>query len=137
MLQRKEREKKSRHEGKRYPRKVPRHVQGKSFIRRNQARVHICSFCLALPARALRTRVWQPRVWQTSFRARTTHSLILIELYIFLVGRAAAFFSLSFSQHAFVRCCSRGARAHRLSFHPASRLCFHPFRREETVASSS
>lgn len=60
----------------RYSKKVLRHIQEKSFIRRNQARVHICSSCLALPL-ALRTRVWQPRVWQTSFRlVRHTRSYL-------------------------------------------------------------
>lgn len=60
----------------RYSKKVLRRVREKSFIRRNQARVHICSSCLALPL-ALRTRVWQPRVWQTSFRlVRHTRSYL-------------------------------------------------------------
>lgn len=74
-------------------RKVLRHVQGKSFIRRNQARVHICSSCLALPP-ALRSRVWQPRVWQTSFRP-VRHTRSYLSNYISRLSAASLSFCLS------------------------------------------
>lgn len=96
--------------------KVLRRVQGKSFIRRNQARVHICSSCLALPL-ALRTRVWQPRVWQTSFRP-VRHTRSYLSNYISCRPRRFLF-------------CSFRARAHNSRLvSSADSLCFRLSRRE-------